>query len=226
MAYLRSCYSTQARFFYDSTHTDTIVWYWAAEGAPRFSGRHTFYPLSFSGGSTFPGSVVGEQVGSPRPWRDGSNPVAPASGVLDGIPSQFYLGQSVSDPGIERTDFGIPVNCAGPEPGVYCAQSIGFDFFFDLQDLLGTVIGHAIWSSVNSQWSIVDLLGDFRGYMLCYNYGTLDSPLWALSAITNLWTGSPGQFKPYPLDSLGPVMLFQSIATTIGPAVGKLVQNP
>lgn len=38
--------------------------------------------------------------------------MAPPTGVLDGSPGQFYAGQSVNDPGLSRTAFGIPTGCA------------------------------------------------------------------------------------------------------------------
>lgn len=152
--------------------------------------------------------------------------MAPPSGVVDGNPRWFEIGQMTSDPGIERTDFGIPVNCAGAMPGVYCAQGTGLDYNFRLYSLTGVLLGDALWNPVNGQWSVQDLLGEFRGYALCYNYGTVDAPEWYISVITDLWTGTAGQFKPYPLTSLGPIMLFQSITTEIGPAVGSLQQYP
>lgn len=33
---------------------------------------------------------------------------------IDGELRQFELGQSIHDPGLERTEFGVPVNCAVP----------------------------------------------------------------------------------------------------------------
>lgn len=152
--------------------------------------------------------------------------MAAPSGIIDGEARWFQTGQLTSDPGLERTDFGIPVNCAGAEPGVYCAQNIGFDFNFTLRDLLMVQIGTATWSSVNSSWRIEDNDGAFAGTMMCYNYGDDDDPIWALTVVTNLWTGEPGQFKPYPFGSLGPTIGFQSITTTIGPTVGFLVESP
>lgn len=37
--------------------------------------------------------------------------MAPPTGVIDGTARQFEIGQSVNDPGLERTPFGIPANC-------------------------------------------------------------------------------------------------------------------
>jgi hypothetical protein len=152
--------------------------------------------------------------------------MAPPSGVLDGSPSLFFGGQSISDPGIERTDFGIPVNCAGAEPGVYCNQAIGIDQNFQLKDLEGVLVGYMNWNAINSQWSVYDLTHSFAGYGLCYNIGTPDDPVWVLSVITNLWTGIPGQFVPYPPFDVPPIILYQSITTDVGPAVGSLVPFP
>jgi hypothetical protein len=152
--------------------------------------------------------------------------MAAPSGVIDGSLSQFYLGQSTADPGLERTDFGIPANCAGAEPGVYCNQAIGVDQNFQLRDLLGNVIGTMTFNPVNSQWTVYDLTPAYAGYGLCYNLGTSEDPEWVLSVVTNLWTGAPGQFVPYPPFDVPPVILYQSITSTVGPAVGSLVPYP
>lgn len=112
MAFLRSCYSTKARFFYDSSRQDTIKWYWAEEGATRFTGRSSFAPLSFSQPSIPSDNDVGEVPGASRPWRDGSRATTIPSGVLDGEKTWFFFGQSAVDPGLSRTAFGIPSTCA------------------------------------------------------------------------------------------------------------------
>jgi hypothetical protein len=108
----RSCYSTQARFFYDVLTTNKIIWYWADPLAPWFTGRSVFTPLTLSNPGLSPNFSVGEQSSHPRPWRNGSIPMASPSGVLDGNPEWFYTGQSVNDPGLARTAFGIPLGCA------------------------------------------------------------------------------------------------------------------
>ena len=226
MGWLRSCYSTQARFFYDSDIQLPIIWYWAAADAPIFTGRHTFAPITFSERFTYENPGVGESPSASRPWYNGSLPMAAPSYAVDGSPSWFIQGQMTSDPGLERTDFGIPVNCAGPEPGVYCAQSVGIESNFVLQDLLGNQVGTADYLAVSQLWPIADNDGHFAGSMMCYNYGDSEEPIWALTVVTNLWTGTSGQFKPYPLNSVGPAMFFQSITTVIGPPVGRLVQVP
>jgi hypothetical protein len=148
------------------------------------------------------------------------------SGVLDGAAQQFYLGQSVLDPGIERTDFGVPANCAGLAPGVYCNQSIGVDQSFQLHDPLGNVIGYMNWNSPGTTWTVYDLTHTYRGYGLCYNLGTVDDPDWVLSIITNLWEGEPFQYVPYPPFDVPPVILYQRITSTTGPAVGSITQFP
>jgi hypothetical protein len=152
--------------------------------------------------------------------------MAPPSGVVDGEARWFSEGQMTTDPGLERTDFGIPANCAGAEPGVYCDQGSGLNYNFWLTDLLDNIIGTATYIPASQLWGITNNDGDFAGNMMCYNYGTVDEPLWGLTVVSNLWGGFPGQFKPYPFDSVGPVIGFQSITTTIGPTVGFLVQQP
>lgn len=118
MYYLRSCYSTKARFFHDSSRQDTIKWYWAETDAPRFLGRSSFAPLTFSQPSIPADNAVGEVPGASRPWRDGSRATSIPSGILDGEEAWFFSGQSAVDPGLNRTAFGVPVDCA-PNPN-YC----------------------------------------------------------------------------------------------------------
>jgi hypothetical protein len=111
MSWLRSCYTTKARFFHDSVAVDDIIWYWCEAGAAEFPEGNVFTTLNYTSGGTLYHSGVGEQPSFPRPWRDGSIPVAPPSQVVDGELRWFQKGQSVSDPGLVRTAFGIPVNC-------------------------------------------------------------------------------------------------------------------
>ncbi len=152
--------------------------------------------------------------------------MAPPSGIVDGEARWFQNGQLTTDPGLERTDFGIPVNCAAAEPGVYCAQAVGLDFNFTLRALDMTVIGTAMWQPESQNWRIEDNDGNQAGHMECYNYNTVLEPIWALTILTILWEGVIAQYKPYPLNSLGPTIGVQSITTTIGPTVGFLVESP
>lgn len=151
--------------------------------------------------------------------------MAAPSGVLDGNPRWFEIGQMTTDPGLDRTAFGIPVNCAGAEPGVYCAGGAGMPSDWRLLDLLGNIVGYASYYPPSNLWPITDLAHNPNGVMECYNYNTVEDPIWALSVVTNLWTGEPGQFKPYPLNATGDNILFQSITTTIGPAVGRIIRT-
>lgn len=152
--------------------------------------------------------------------------MAPPSGVVDGNPRWFEIGQMTTDPGLERTDFGIPVNCAGAEPGVYCNQGTGVETNWVLLDLLGNQIGTANWLAVSQLWPISDNDGNPAGVMECYNYGTVDDPNWDLSIVTNLFTSEPGQFSPYYGAYIPPPILFQSILTSDGPAVGSIALVP
>jgi hypothetical protein len=226
MGYLRSCYSTQARFFYDSEIELPIIWYWAASGASRFGGRSSFSPITFSERASWENPGVGESISAARPWRNGSIPMAAPSGVLDGDPRWFEIGQMTTDPGLERTDFGIPANCAGAQPGYYCNQSSGVPTNWVLRDLLGNKIGNANWYVPSQLWPITDNDGNAAGVMECYNFGTSDDPNWDLSIVTNLFTGTPGQFWPERGDYVPPPLLFQSILSDEGPAVGSIDLAP
>jgi hypothetical protein len=111
MAYLRACYTTKARFFKDDNRQDTIKWYWADANAPRFSTRHAFAPLSFQVPALWVDKHVGEVESASRPWWTGSKPGLAASGNVDGPAQWFHSGQSIKDPGLDRTDFGVPTAC-------------------------------------------------------------------------------------------------------------------
>jgi hypothetical protein len=72
MDMLRSCYSTKAKFRGNDT-LETMVWYFAPEGALPFPQSHVFGSLNWVQKPATPLSF-GEQPGQPRPWRDGSAP--------------------------------------------------------------------------------------------------------------------------------------------------------
>jgi len=191
MSALRSCYETEARFYNDDSKTNRIRWYWAAPDAPLFQGRHTFAPLSLSNGTDGKAGIVGEQMGSPRSWRDGSIPMAPPSGILDGTALNFYAGQSTSDPGVSRTIFGIPTGCAGEPIEQFCIGSHGQFKFFQLESPLGTRVGAL--TPTGDVWFIQNLDNEFAGVGDCILYASLP-PTYNMRLVTNILSGVPANW--------------------------------
>lgn len=185
MFYLRSCYSTKARFFYDDDREDDIIWYWAADDAPWFRGRSSFAPLSFSNPTIDASNVVGEVPSRPRPWRNGSKPGAPASGDLDGEEEWFYEGQSIEDDGLDRTEFGVPVNCQ-PVTDVCHLGTVIWQYWY-----LATYGNDASWIGIGNGLGYIDFyfIGadhQYFGTLFCYS----EVPDWALNNLTfEIYTG-------------------------------------
>jgi hypothetical protein len=100
---LRSCYSTKVRFFpNDPTQTD-VIWYFVPEDRPflpfasafasrNYDDERTDWPDGKQQPPAGDGTEVGEVLGAPRPWRDGSDPIHyPGTHVL-GTAQQFAKG--------------------------------------------------------------------------------------------------------------------------------------
>jgi hypothetical protein len=215
MGYLRSCYSTQARFFYDADIEVPIVWYFADPSAPRFSGRHSFAPITFSERASWANPGVGESVSASRPWRDGSIPLASTTNIADGEARWYEVGQMTTDPGLLRTPFGIPVNCAGPPVGAYCLLTVAQDYNFLLRRPSGALLGRVVFEPGTSGWGVFDLDGNFAGNMTCVVYPATPSDFFNIQLVTNLITGSPGvyyAFRYFEYDN--PTKLVTSIGGT------------
>jgi hypothetical protein len=199
MYVLRSCYSTQARFFYDSDTTNNIIWYWCEAGAPAYTAGHHFAPITFSDGRLDGGLSVGEQPSQPRPWRNGSIPMAPPSGVLDGTPIQFQNGQSVEDPGLARTSFGIPLGCATVVDWPGCGSGV-WHFTWRIEQPPGTLWGTAAPNLVFDASIVSDTTSGFRGIITGSPEFTLGCP-----PTLNLSVGTPiGTWVYYGNYSVGP----------------------
>lgn len=86
MDLLRSCYSTDARLFRDSDVTTPITWYFVPEDRPflpfptcvssrNWDDDRTDWPEGKSNPPGGSGTEVGEVLGAPRRWRNGSDPI-------------------------------------------------------------------------------------------------------------------------------------------------------
>jgi hypothetical protein len=166
MGLLRSCYSTKARFFYDSPVVNNIIWYWARTGAAWFPAGHVFAPLIFQGPTTLQINGVGEQPQYPRPWRNGSIPVASPTGIIDGEVRWFQQGQSVKDPGLARTPFGIPLNCTAA-PFVPCIAGALQHYTWGLEMPLLRQIGTSSMDGVNQAQFTLTIPRFFDAFLIC-----------------------------------------------------------
>jgi hypothetical protein len=141
--------------------------------------------------------------------------MASPSFVVDGEERWFENGQLTTDPGIARTPFGIPVNCAGPPFGFYCLGLIAQDFNFYLRLPNGKILGILRWISPTSGWAVEDEDGAFAGHAECIAFTEVGGTVYNMSIVTNLITGIPAQYVargpdsqdvPVPLDAItGPL---------------------
>lgn len=163
MDYLRSCYSTTARFKAGDPHTSVIKWYWAPDGADKFPDRHSFGSLNWSDGSGA-GNVVGEVVGAPRLWSNGAAPDGVLGANFCGTVAEFQNGIDDFLPAPRpQWDNGLPtcctiaILCSKNDPPDYGNQPFldgaGFSHvggFFGVDDFVwgrvaaGTIIGFSL----------------------------------------------------------------------------------
>lgn len=115
MDMLRSCYSTNMRFFSDQPTTQTkVLWYFVDDFTPFFPYRTVFNSANWDNdkGIHHP---LGEVRGASRPWRSGMPPGLYTGDHFCGTPAMFMQGVPVPIPVI-RLNNGQPVCCGGPLP--------------------------------------------------------------------------------------------------------------
>jgi hypothetical protein len=146
---LRSCYSTDCQWFQDGG-TGTISWYFVPDGTPALPVPTAFYshnwdtdPKGWEG--------VGEVVGAPRPWRNGSYlGNALASGHFCGTDQQWAEGDP--SPPVLPT----PLNEAGTP---LCCNADGFcrTCPWYTPQMLTLVASGAVgfYVPMNGQWDLV-----------------------------------------------------------------------
>jgi hypothetical protein len=110
---VRSCYSTKARLFRDDPTETDITWYFVPEDRPflpfptAISSRNwdattTIWPAGKENPPSGNGTEVGEVIGAPRPWRNGSDPVHYPGLHPVGTPEEFARG--LKQPPLEYED--------------------------------------------------------------------------------------------------------------------------
>jgi hypothetical protein len=152
--------------------------------------------------------------------------MAPPSGVLDGEARWFENGQLTTDAGLARTPFGIPVNCAGAPFGFYCVGLVSQDYNFYLRLPSGKIIGLLTWSPGGSDWRITDEDGAFAGHAMCMVFHEVGLDVYNISLVTNLITGTSGQFVARAPDSQDVPVPLAPITDPSGPAVAYLWWGP
>lgn len=116
MDYIRSCYSTQARFDPSSpTELRPISWYFADESAPLLVGPTPFRSNNYKNLTGDEGEL-GEVFGQPRPWQRGTRPVPYPPGITCGSGSDFENGITLG--GVNPLDPSGVKSCCVPGPGV------------------------------------------------------------------------------------------------------------
>lgn len=129
---LRTAYQTEMRFFRDDPRTTTVRWYRCKPGA---------LPLPFSTPFRSLNNVepdladvqqeLGEQLGAPRVWVDGSYGGTATGQGYCGTADQWHDGQPLPpDVPVERDSAGTPLCCPRIEPQNTC-PNLHSDFDFD-----------------------------------------------------------------------------------------------
>lgn len=91
--YLRSCYSTQFRFFSDRLDVlSDVAWYFCEPGAKPLPFPTIFGSNQWCNFQKEPTPILGEVIGAPRPWRDGSPPPLALTGLPCGTAADFAAG--------------------------------------------------------------------------------------------------------------------------------------
>lgn len=110
----RSCYTTAMRFWPEQP-VQAVKWYFCDPAAQPFPTSHRFGSLNYLSPPT-PDSGVGEVIGYPRPWRNGSRPPdADGAGHFCGQLEWFQNGAPKDAPRLQRRVDGLAVCCT---PGV------------------------------------------------------------------------------------------------------------
>lgn len=119
--------------------------------------------------------------------------MAAPSHIVDGQAHWFEVGQLKSDPGIDRTPFGVPVNCAGgPIDLRPCYGTAARDTIWGLKSG-GAIVGDLRWTN-SAGWGVTDLHGMFAGNASCVAYDVDGKTYYSFSVVTNLLEGFPGQY--------------------------------
>jgi hypothetical protein len=124
--YLRSCYSTKARFYAGDSTQDDIEWYFVEDDTPFIPNPFAVTSLNWAKGDWTDDGGVGEVVGAPRPWSSGARMInADASAYCGSAEDWQGLGTRPTDP-VQLDMFGQPSCCGGPSPAI--AVDIGVQF--------------------------------------------------------------------------------------------------
>lgn len=122
---LRSCYKTT--FNFGNGVVAEGQWYFCDERAAFFPGLSRFGSLNWLP-EPLPDDGVGEVLGAPRTWCNGSYPVVPKGTAPDGPLEDFQTGNNPLHPPLALNANGIPLGCV-PVPGA--AYDAGYARAYD-----------------------------------------------------------------------------------------------
>jgi len=110
---LRSCYTTQARFFREDERTTEIRWFFTAPDAPFVDNSGPWDSRNWDSDPKGLGEL-GEVVGAERKWSNGTPPADfRGSAVFCGTPEQWRNGEALPPAVPVPVDqFGVPLCCA------------------------------------------------------------------------------------------------------------------
>lgn len=133
--------------------------------------------------------------------------MAPPTGELDGDPRWFETGQSIEEPGLARTPFGIPVNCTGPE-FMPCSINGLTHFRWQIEFPLGTPFGTSFLISDNTVGFTTTLFPGLTWILRCSIWPWApDVP--SLAVIVNSVLPTPAIMGPANLVDPTPVYSFE-----------------
>ncbi len=118
--------------------------------------------------------------------------MAPPSQVVDGDPRWFFEGQSLEDPGLTRTSFGIPANCTASGPAI-CVGTGLEHYTFQVEQPLGTVVGFSAFFVLDNARLTPLVPGAFSGDLICITGG--GPPGYAGPALETTIPGFPTEFR-------------------------------
>jgi len=117
MSWVRSCYTTKARWINGQGLGPAMIWYFTAPGAQVFPDHHTFGSADWQDHNTLSALGEGTRIETPHPWRNG-NPPFHAAGLAPDGPVDWFQNGIPAYQSIPRLGNGMPVACFPGIPGL------------------------------------------------------------------------------------------------------------
>jgi hypothetical protein len=114
---VRSCYSTDCRFYTGDTRTATIVWYFVDKDTPYLPFPTPFRSRNWCPSEPIDPDGLGEVIDAVRPYRTGQNPGDSLGTASCGTADQWRNGQLLPPATPTPVDqFGTPLCCPRIQP--------------------------------------------------------------------------------------------------------------